>query len=152
MCSIRLCCRNFISGYNRHAISSITRRNHSLETSQISLQVAALRASNHPFVRSLVLQISTILPRSRRDDARAWSLSGPYNCLRLCENSTCAAPIMLDFFCKTRLLLLSLPTKKPPALCYFSDHLFNSHDLHHPLQIVTKYRQAHLRRHLLQPP
>ena len=82
-----LCCRNFISGYNRHSISSITRRKHSFETSQITVQMAALRANHYSPVRQMVLQISTILSRFGRDDERARPRSGPYDCLRLRENS-----------------------------------------------------------------
>src|SRR5215204_885476 len=50
--------------------------NHNREAASVPVQVATLRAVAHPCVRSLVLSLSTILPRRRRDDARARTRRG----------------------------------------------------------------------------
>ncbi len=45
--------------------------------------MAPLRAGHNTFVRQMVLQIPTILSRCRRDNARAWPIRGPYDCVEM---------------------------------------------------------------------
>jgi hypothetical protein len=80
---MRLCCSNRPWAIIRPPVRLSLSGNHLREAAKVRVQVAPHRADNHPSVRQAVLQVSTLLPRPGRDDARARPRRRPHHCVEV---------------------------------------------------------------------